>query len=201
MAKDDYTSIIALAAIGGIAWYGYEQGWFSSLFGTAAAATTGTPAAAINCPSPNTLVAGVCVAPVTCPSPNTIINGICTAPVVAAAGGSSSTTAAPQAIPTASVSVTDQPWYDQVAALASTNSLDMDQWDYYYNQIFPSAPITGTQVNAMLAALTNLGQTRSTPMTMPQWYWLLTAGGGGVSGLGMFGNYFGIPASAIHGGW
>jgi hypothetical protein len=207
MAQQDYSGVITLAVIAGAAWYAYEQGWLSSLFGIAAPATTGTPAAAINCPSPNTLIAGVCTAPFSCPSPNTMVNGVCTAPVSNTSTPAAPITTAPQPIPTAAYTQTDQPWAMQMAALSSSNTLDVDQWNYYFNQLASTtwagtlSPISGTQMSAMLAALAALGQTRSTPMTLPQWYWLVTTGGGGLSGLGSFGDYLGIPAGMIHGGW
>lgn len=45
MAQHDYTSLIVLAGAGALAYYGYQQGWFASLFPTTAAPTplpTGT---------------------------------------------------------------------------------------------------------------------------------------------------------------
>jgi hypothetical protein len=95
----------------------------------------------------------------------------------------------------------------QMAALASENALDIDQWNYYFNQLASSSwagifsPITPAQEGAMLATLASYGQSESSPMTLPQWYWLVTQGGGGLSGLGGLGDYFGIPVGAIHGGW
>jgi hypothetical protein len=108
-------------------------------------------------------------------------------------------------IPTAAYTLSDQALALQMAALDNvSDTLDIDQWNYYFNQLANStwagivSPISGSQLNAMLATLGQLGYTRSSTMTLPQWYWLATQGGGGLSGLG---DYLGIPVGAIHGGW
>ena len=180
MAQQDYSGVITLAVIAGAAWYAYEQGWLSSLFGTAAATTTGTPAAAINCPSPNTLIAGVCTAPVSCPSPNTMINGVCTAPV-----SNTSTPAVPATVP-----------LDQMLELANSSgqtTLNASQWDYYYQSLSGRQAVPPSTFSQML---TNAGYTSDQLITADQYVAMLNTVG--LSGLG---NYHGIPVHAIHGGW
>lgn len=74
--------------------------------------------------------------------------------------------------------------------LAANNSggtleLNVDQWNYYYNNMSGKIPITGDQMNAMLNTLTSLGYNRNTIMTEAQWTYLLNkAGLNGLSGLG-----------------
>jgi len=109
-------------------------------------------------------------------------------PVTPSSGGQGTnppTQQAPAPIPTAMYTMTDQPWAMQVAALNTQNiPLNLDQWDYYYNQVFSSAPISGNGVNSMIALLTKLGYDRTTPMTLPQWYYVFSMANGGMSGLG-----------------
>jgi hypothetical protein len=204
MAQQDYSGVITLAVIAGAAWYAYEQGWLSSLFGTAAPATTGTPAAAINCPSPNTLIAGVCTAPVACPAPNTMINGVCTAPAPAAPAG-------PITFSGSNADPATTAWLNGIAAAAGEGSaplLNADQWTYYFNQgIAGSVPTTvdlahpaTVDTNVVLSAGNISAANRSTTvMTAGQYLNLVNqAGATGLMGLS---SYFGIPAGMIHGGW
>ena len=61
MAKDN--GLILILGGGALAWYGYTQGWFSSLtslFGTTTAVPTPLPVStAPTCAAPNVLVNGV----------------------------------------------------------------------------------------------------------------------------------------------
>ncbi len=183
------SNILSYLLLGGAAYIAYEY-FFAPAVAAAPAAGAGTPA----CPSPNTMIGGVCTAPISCPSPNTMVNGVCTAPAPPAAP-------AAQPIPTAAYSSTDQPWAIQMAAAASANSLNIDQWNYYFNNLANTtwsgtlSPISATQEGTMLAKLATLGQSESSLMTMPQWYWLVTAGGGGLSGLA---GRRRVPVPALH---
>ena len=173
MAKD---SIFTWVLLGGAAYLAWN--WWTS---QPAAAAQNSGGSAPPCPSPGVLSGNTC----TCPSPNTVVGGLCTAPPPPPAP-------TPKPIPTAAYSSTDQPWAMQIAAAANANTLDIDQWNYYFNNLANSTwkgilnPISGTQESAMLATLANLGLQESTPMTLPQWYWLVTAGGGGLSGFARF---------------
>jgi hypothetical protein len=185
MAQDS-TGILMIAGIGALAFYGYEQGWFSGLFGTAVA-----PAATV----PSAPAAVVTTSPVV------------SAPVTA-------TPAAPITTPPApSISGMTAAQFQAATQLAAANTtgktmLNADQWQFYWNQLgFPAIDPTVygstffpngrpastsnyTQYSAaqfVIAAEAQQNQALAILNSIPQ-----PAG---------FGNYHGISASAIHGGW
>jgi hypothetical protein len=181
MAQENYTSLIALAGIGALAWYGYEQGWFASLFpstvapvttppatGTTTSTATGTTTpAGTPCLAPSTLVGGICTAPLTSSPPAAALN----VQLVAAAGGTYSPTG--------------------VQTL-----LDADQWAYYYAGLPGKTALTTSQMGNVLASLATQGiLQRSEPIPVDYFISALTANG--LSGLGFYG---GIPYGAIHQG-
>src|ERR1700733_15089658 len=151
--------ILTYALIGGAAYLAY-QWWISQPVATTTTTTGGGTTPPV---------------PPTCAAPNTVVNGVCTppaAPVVIVT--------TPKPIPTAPYSAADQSWAMQMAAAANANTLDIDQWGYYFNNLAKTtwkgtrSPISADQEGAMLATLASLGLTESTPMTLPQWYWLVT---------------------------
>jgi hypothetical protein len=193
MAQQDYSGIITIGILGVLGYYAYEQGWFSNLFGASTVATsTGTPAAAINCPSPGVLTAGVCVQPLTTSTP---ANQASSTPAVITT---------PPAPTTAPNSNQAGPIL-QLAAAALAGSgissiggtMDADQWNYFWNQLgfTPNNNFDATFFpNGRPASQSNYTQ-----YTAAQFVVAADAGGtGGVSGLGF---YSGVPYGAIHGGW
>jgi len=212
MAQQDYTSLIVLAGAGALAWYGYQQGWFSSLFPAAAAAPAPKPAGnasapTINCPAPNTMVNGVCTAPYVAPAnPPAQQTNITTPPAPSANNLSSSGALAALALATQAAS--------EGLPNASTATLNADQWSYYYGHVPQFVPtVNGAAVNA--ESLFDVGQvffpngrpantSNYTQYTAAQFIAALQNAGtswpgfSGVSGLGF---YPGIPAGLIHGGW
>jgi hypothetical protein len=187
MPQQDSTGIIMIAAVGGIAFYGYEQGWFSGLFGTAVApaATVPSAPAAVVTTSPvvSAPVTATPAAPITTP-PAPSISGMTPAQAQAA-------------MQLAQANTTGQ------------NTLNADQWQFYWNQIgFPAIDPTVygstffpngrpastsdyTQYSALqfvIAAEAQENQALAMINAIPH-------------PLVGFGNYHGISASAIHGGW
>lgn len=202
-----------IAAVGGIAFYGYEQGWFANLF--PAAAHAAAPAAVIpSAPAAVVTTPAAAPAAVTCPA--------------TMASASSAATPASATCPSV-FTFTGSPTNAQLTtatALAQANSsggyLDADQWQYYWNQLgYPAIPTSvfesaffpgmrpanssaNTQMNALafVTALGSSGQStsqealallNSLPINPLNVQGFLNAHG--------VGNYFGIPAGAIHGGW
>ncbi len=193
MAKDN--SLFIILGVGAVAWWGYTQGWFSSFFAPVAAAPPAPPS-------------GVPTA-TPCAAPNMLINGICTPPATASAnpptitqyGGPGVSTNA-QALVAAALATAAQ----QAGAGANLN---VDQWAYYYGQIpgpsitipnlgAPSgtttipgqpAPLSGSQIDAILTAAGATGANRSTTLMSAAQFVYLVATAGGVSGLSGVGAY------------
>jgi len=209
MAQQDYTSLIVLAGAGALAYYGYQQGWFSSLFPAAVAPTplpTGTaagnaPAPAINCPAPGIIVNGVCTQPVATSNPPA--QQITTPPAPSASG--LSTSGALAAFALASQAATEG------LPNASNATLNADQWNYYYGHVPQFLPsVNGASVNA--GSLFDLDQVffpngrpannaNYTQYTAAQFIAALQNAGTSWSGLsGVSGFYPGIPVGAIHHG-
>lgn len=191
MAQQDYSGIITIGALGALAWYAYEQGWFSSLL-PAVAAPTGTPAAAINCPAPGVLVAGICTQP---SSGNT----------GSSAPAGSTGSAAPVTTPPAPSTAPNSNQLGPILQLAGTalqagaipnigGTLNADQWNFYWNQLgfTPNNNFGQTFFPAGRPA----NSSNYTQYTASQFLVAADAGGTGMSGF-----YGGIPAGAIHGGW
>jgi len=209
MAQQDYTSLIVIAGAGALAWYGYQQGWFSNLFPTAAAApapTTGkTPASAINCPAPNTMVNGVCTAPYVAPAnpPVQQTPNVTTPPAPSASNLSASGSLAAFALAGQAAS--------EGLPNADTATLNADQWNYYYGHVPQFVPtVNGAAVNT--GSLFDLGQVffpngrpanpaNYTQYTAAQFIAALQNAGTSWSGFSGLGYYPGIPAGLIHGGW
>lgn len=186
MAQQDYTGLIMLAAIGGVAYYGYQQGWFTGLFPstTAAAAPVASPVAVVSNPSQS--------APVTA----------ATAPVTTPPAPSTSNATAEQ------ISSAIQ----LVVAAGSQSTFNADQWEFYWNKLgWPAIPSSisnvafwpngrpastsdYTQYSALqfIIALENAGG--ATPAQLQALQTSLLQGNG-------LGNYHGVPVRAIHGGW
>lgn len=140
MAKDN--GLILILGGGALAWYGYTQGWFSSLtslFGTTTAVPTPLP---------------VSTAP-TCAAPNVLVNGVCTAPYVAPANPPTPITT-PPAPSTSNLSSSGALAALALAAQAATEglpnattaTLNADQWTYYYGHVPQFVPtVSGAAVN------------------------------------------------------
>lgn len=191
MAQQDYTGIIMIAALGGVAYYGYQQGWFSALFPTAAA------------PAPAPVASAA--APVVTSSPSQ------SAPVVASTPAASVTTPpAPSTSNATAEQITSA--LQLIAAAGSESNFNADQWGFYWNKLgwpaipgdistaafFPNGRPANTsdytQYSALqfIIALENAGG--ATPAMLESITNSLLAGNG-------LGNYGGIPIRRIHGGW
>lgn len=188
MAKDN--SLFVILGLGALGWYAYTQGWLSSFFAPAAAASI--PVVPSSVPTTTTP---------TCAAPNVLVNGVCTAPAVTQ--GTNPPTITQYNGPGASTAA-QALLASQLAGLSPSNTLNIDQWAYYYAQLPAGSPITlvdpgapggtitvpsstnnlsGSQINAILAAAGASDANRSTVMmTAPQFVNLLSTAGG-VTGL------------------
>jgi hypothetical protein len=205
MAKD-YSSLIAIAGVGALAWYGYEQGWFSSLLAAVTPAPTPTagnaPSSAINCPAPSVLVNGVCTAPTVTQGTNPPV-AITTPPAPSASGLSTAGSLAALSLAAQAAS--------EGLPNAGTATLNADQWNYYYGHVPAFLPsVSGGAVNPGFL-IPNLdaiffpngrpaNTSNYTQYTAGQFIAALQNAGLNWSGLSGLGDYYGIPVSAIHQG-
>lgn len=186
--QNDYTRLIVVAGVAGLAWYGYEQGWFNSLLPSTLATTPATPVTT----TPVTVTTPVTATPVTTSVSSTAL-------VTASSPATSSSATSPALyLDTSTPSSAQQ---TTAAALTAANSsgqeyLDADQWQYYWNQLgYPAIP-SSVFVSAFFPNGRPASSNANTQMDAISF--VLSLGSSGVSGLG---NYEGIPMGAIHGGW
>jgi hypothetical protein len=154
--------------------------------GGLSAVLTGTGAAVTTCPAGFLLVSGQCVAtpvttqttPVTtpvktvappattpCVAPNFLQNGVCTPPAAAAA--------------------VSQIILAQATNAGEPDSLNMDQWCYYYAQATgQTCPDPGSFSAAVYSA--NGATDRTTPISVSQWLAIMQTQNAGLTGLGAF---------------
>jgi hypothetical protein len=192
MAQQNYTSLIALAGIGALAWYGYEQGWFASLF----------PSTPVPTPTPTGSTTGTTTGTTTpsgasCVAPSTIIGGVCTAPLTSTPQLPITTEYnGPADLSSGAVALIIQ-LAQQTATPSNPPQLNIDQWAYYYNLLPGVTPLTGDQVSAMLNAAGATGANRSSVLMAPGQFVALLNSAASVPGLS---GYSGIPYGAIHQG-
>ena len=186
--QNDYTGLIVVAGVAGLAWYGYEQGWFNSLLPSTLATTPVTPVTT----TPVTVTTPVTAAPVTTP--------VSTTSLVAASSPATSSSATSPALyldtstPTSAQQATAQDL--EAANTSGQQYLNADQWQFYWNQLgYPAIP-TSVFNSTFFPGLRPASSSANTQMDAISF--VLSLGSSGVSGLGF---YEGIPMGAIHGGW
>jgi hypothetical protein len=179
MAKSDLETIIGLGIAGVGAYWIWSSGLLNSLF---------TPAVAAAAPAGG-------VIPASTPPPTS--TSIVPVPVTQTPAAPSTPPATPPATPMLSSTPGNATLAAQIQQLAGTaDPLTPDQWNYYYNQIMATraavmaqdgvpggaaTALTGTQFEAVLAALGLTDATRATPVSLGQFVNALTAQG--LSGL------------------
>jgi hypothetical protein len=176
MAQNN-SSLFLILGGGALAWYGYTQGWFSSLFGS----NVVTPAPV---PSGSTT---------TCAPPSTLINGVCVAPAITQ--GTNPPTSTTGTSTQNQVSLTAAPLtvllLNQAQADGqNTRGLNPDQWAYYYAQLPGRTALTAQQMSNILTN-GNIAD-RTQPITA-QWFAELVQG----IGLTGFGQVRRIPVPTM----
>jgi|HubBroStandDraft_2_1064218.scaffolds.fasta_scaffold102628_2 hypothetical protein len=184
MAQNN-SGLILLVGGAAVAWYGYTQGWFASLFGTPPVVT----------PTPTPVSTGTATG---CVAPSTIVNGVCTAPYVAPANPPQAT------VQYSGPGTTSAGGVALVAQLATAYGglnpppMNIDQWAYYYNLLSGVTPLTGGQITSMLAAAGATNNRSGVLMNPAQFVALLSSAAGvpGLSGFGQVG-YRRIPVPTM----
>jgi hypothetical protein len=214
MAKD-YSSLIVLAGVGALGYYGYQQGWFANLFPAAAAPGSSAPPVPPTCNAPSVLTNGVCVTPAITSGTNPPLQQqsspppappVTTPPAPSTSGLTTQGSLAALALAAQAAS--------EGLPNAGTATLNADQWNYYYGHVPSFVPsVNGAAVNtSSLFDLDHVffpngrpaNNASYTQYTAGQFIAALQNAGAswpGLQGISGFGNYYGIPAGLIHGGY